>query len=238
MCTVTFIPTKKNDFILTSNRDESPMRTSLPPDFYKIEDVEVLFPKDELSGGSWIGITELNRMVCLLNGANKDHKRKLPYRMSRGEVVKSALTSNDIERHLEDLDLSGIEPFTLIVLDWNKELTLSELVWDANHRHLSRLPLSPRIWSSSTLYTDEMKVMRKQWFEAFKFKNILSAENIWRFHHEAGIGDKNTDVVLDRGFVKTTSITQVEKKDRAVQMTFEDVRTNAITSKTFELENV
>ena len=37
MCTVTIIPKGKNDFILTSNRDEAPNRTSLPPDFYAIK---------------------------------------------------------------------------------------------------------------------------------------------------------------------------------------------------------
>ena len=76
MCTVTIFPTRNNDFVLTSNRDETPNRISLKPDFYNIEDTKMLYPKDKLAGGTWIGISEKNRVICLLNGGFKIHKRQ------------------------------------------------------------------------------------------------------------------------------------------------------------------
>ena len=68
MCTVTYLPLENNQFILTSNRDESPMRRTIPPTKYDTQGVALVYPKDELAGGTWIGIREKNRLVCLLNG--------------------------------------------------------------------------------------------------------------------------------------------------------------------------
>jgi len=62
MCTVTFIPQGNNNFILTSNRDEAIGRKTLPPDFYDIEDTKMLFPRDAVAGGSWIGLSEKSHL--------------------------------------------------------------------------------------------------------------------------------------------------------------------------------
>ena len=80
--------------------------------------------------------------------------------------------------------------------------------------------------------------MRRQWFEAFKLKSTLNAKEMWTFHHIAGVGDSNVDVVLDRAFVKTTSVTQVEKQGDEVRMVFEDLASRVITEKRFEATNV
>ena len=56
MCTITFIPKSNNDFILTSNRDEAPGRETFPPEIYEEEGVKLLYPKDALAGGTWIGL--------------------------------------------------------------------------------------------------------------------------------------------------------------------------------------
>ena len=97
MCTVTIIPKGENDFVLTSNRDEAPNRISLAPDFYTINKTKVLFPKDELSGGTWIGLSEKSRMVCVLNGGFVYHNRKSEYRLSRGIVAKDFMTTDILE---------------------------------------------------------------------------------------------------------------------------------------------
>jgi len=55
MCTVTFIPLENKNFVLTSNRDEAPNRTTIPPRNEGVELVMILAPKDALAGGTWIG---------------------------------------------------------------------------------------------------------------------------------------------------------------------------------------
>ena len=82
MCTVTYLPLGNNDFILTSNRDEDPKRKTIPPKEYLEDGVKLTYPKDELAGGTWIGLSEKSRLICLLNGGFTKHSREESYRMS------------------------------------------------------------------------------------------------------------------------------------------------------------
>jgi len=236
MCTVTIIPKGKNDFILTSNRDEAPNRRSLSPDIYCIDNTKMMFPKDELAGGTWIGVSEKNRLICLLNGGFICHERKADYRMSRGVVVKDLLASDDIITAIENYNLDDVEPFTLVIADWNNNLKYFELVWDGIQKHFTELPMEPKIWSSSTLYSEDMKKERLQWFEDFKTENKLDSKSMLNFHNKAGHDNKDYGVIMDRHYVKTTSITQVEKFEDIVEMQFKDLKKNTISEKNFKLQ--
>ena len=163
MCTVTIIPKDNNDFVLTTNRDEAPERVSLVPDFYTIDDTKLLFPKDKM-GGTWIGISEKNRVVCVLNGGFVKHERQSGYRMSRGIVANDFMISNDIVATIKTYNLEGVEPFTIVIADWNTRLKFYELVWDGKNKHFIELPIESRIWSSSTLYSEGMQKERQLWF--------------------------------------------------------------------------
>ena len=234
MCTVTIIPKGENDFVLTSNRDEAPKRIPLAPDFYTINETKVLFPKDVLSGGTWIGLSEKNRLVCVLNGGYVIHKRKPEYRMSRGVVANDIMTSNVLEPTVENYDLQDIEPFTMVIDDWNTNLKFYELVWDGVTKHFTELPLAPKIWSSSTLYSSDMQKERLQWFNTFKSDNKMDASSLLEVHKTAGGKNDEYGVVMDRGFVKTTSITQVEKSGGVTNMKYESLLNNMVTSKELE----
>lgn len=234
MCTVTFLYKGEENFILTSNRDEAPTRKTLLPAVYEVNGNNMLFPQDELAGGTWIGASDNNRLVCLLNGAFENHVRQVPYRKSRGVVVKEFLAANTIIPFVEAYDFSNIEPFTLIIADWNKELRLFELVWDGTEKHFGQLPLVPHIWSSSSLYDSRMKAIRKGWFSDFLKENKQDAESILDFHHTAGREDKNTAVLMDRGFVKTVSITQVHKSGMNVYMNYENIGAGEVAETSLE----
>ena len=210
MCTVTIAPLKaENSFVLTSNRDEAPGRETLPPKLYNGEGLKMAFPKDVLAGGTWLGISEQMRVICLLNGEFKKHVRNLPYGKSRGLVVKELLAAPDFTEASEKVDLSEVEPFTIIAADWSKQLFFAEFVWDGSRKHYKELPLKPQIWSSSPLYSPKMKQLREDWFEELQKQQELSPENLLKFHFSAGKGDKNSGVIMDRGFVKTKSISQI-----------------------------
>lgn len=238
MCTVTITHKGNNDFILTSNRDEAPRRVSLAPDFYNIDEVKMLFPKDELSGGTWIGVSEKNRLVCVLNGGFEIHEREAEYRKSRGVVAKDFMIVDDIVSTIKVYNLEDIEPFTMVIVDWNTTLQFFELVWDGNQKHFTELPLEPKIWSSSTLYNEQMKTERQQWFDDFKFEKALDAELLLGFHKGAGIENKDYGVVMNRGFVKTTSITQVEKIGDTVHMAYENLQDGIMANQTFSLPQI
>ena len=95
MCTVTFIPHTADGFILTSNRDESPFRKTIPPGKYRVKESELVFPKDEVAGGTWFGYNQKGRLICLLNGGFTAHERESEYRMSRGVIVTDLLTTDN-----------------------------------------------------------------------------------------------------------------------------------------------
>lgn len=233
MCTVTFIPQNNNKFILTSNRDEAPDRKTLPPQQYDHDGISLLFPKDEVAGGTWIGLSGRDRLICLLNGGFTVHERQDSYRLSRGIIVKDLLLAPDVIHAIESYDFNGIEPFTVILVTFESHTQVYELVWDGQEPHLAEKPLVPQIWSSALLYTPPMKQLRETWFSEFMFDNLRpSPEEILNFHTTAGNGDSETDLVMDRTFVKTRSITQVRKTDDRVTMHYHDLEENLLTEST------
>jgi hypothetical protein len=225
MCTVTFIPRSLDGFILTSNRDEAPARKAIKPRVYTVKGVELLFPKDEVAGGTWFGLSSKKRLICLLNGGFTAHEREDNYRMSRGSIVTDLLISEDVLSAIDTYKFIGVEPFTIILVDWKMELVLYELVWDGLLSHFSEKPLAPQIWSSSLLYSGEMKKEREAWFSEFILNNLNPTEaEVLEFHRTAGDGSNETDLIMDRGFVKTISITQLSKSKLAT-FRHEDLQT-------------
>lgn len=237
MCTITFIPKSNTDFILTSNRDEAPGRETFPPKIYEEDGVNLLYPKDAVAGGTWIGISGRKRVVCLMNGGFIAHVRKPFYRKSRGVVVKDFLIANDLKNEIENYDFKEIEPFTAVLVTWNRGLILHQLVWDGTEYHFNEKPLAPTIWSSSPLYPEKLKNKRERWFSDF----ILQAENnseeeMLHFHRTAGEGDLSSNLIMDRGFIKTKSITQISKQNEKVEMRYEDLQTEQISNSELVLE--
>ncbi|WP_432411657.1 NRDE family protein [Rasiella sp. SM2506] len=230
MCTVTFIPKNNNDFILTSNRDEAPGRNTMEPQKYTVDGTQLLFPKDAVAGGTWIGLSEKKRLICLLNGGVTAHERATEYRMSRGIIVTKFLTAENVIETILAFDFSGIEPFTILLVLFEAETQLYELIWDGENPQFSEKPLQPHIWSSSLLYTEEMKQLRNEWFSEFMFETLKpTSEEILKFHSEAGAGSKESDLIMDRNFVKTKSITQIHKAEEDVSMYYQDLQTKQQT---------
>ncbi len=133
MCTVTFLPLADEGFVLTSNRDVGFKREkALNPATYIESAVSLHYPKDGKAGGTWIGTSRNSRLICLLNGGFSNHKRKASYPKSRGLIVKELLIAENFEEKCLQIDLESIEPFTLVVVDWEEKRQLLEFVWDGN----------------------------------------------------------------------------------------------------------
>lgn len=232
MCTVTYLPLENNQFILTSNRDESPMRRTIPPTKYDTQGVALVYPKDELAGGTWIGLSEKNRLVCLLNGGFEIHERKGPYAMSRGLVVKKILSAENSVVCIENFIFDNIEPFTLILVDWEISLATYELVWDGVTKHFKKLAQEPEIWSSSTLYTAEMKASRRAWFADWLSENkTFQQQEIINFQTSTDKGTPETSLKMKRNFVETVSVTSV-KKEKDICLIYNDILKGEISKKT------
>ncbi len=218
MCTVTYLPTNKGDYILTSSRDEKIIRpAALEPMEYLIENRKIIFPKDPAANGTWIAYSE-NRVACLLNGGFEKHVSTPPYKKSRGLVLLDSFSYSSAPLFAEKYDFSRIEPFTLLLIE---NTTLYEIRWSGNHIYIVKYASDqPAIWSSVTLYTDEIISKRKQWFQQWLSKNHFYTTDLARtFHLKAGDGDKENDILMNRNnSIKTVSITTIEKISSNIEM--------------------
>lgn len=207
MCTVSFVPLAEGKFIFTSSRDVGYKRKkALPP---QLHNSNIIYPTDGEAGGTWIA-TSKKYTLCLLNGAFLKHDMTKAYSKSRGIVVLDAIEYEDINDFINEYDLEGVEPFTLIIIENGKNI--SELRWDESKKHLKSFDYNtPHIWSSATLYLPEVVHNREQWFTDWLKNN--NPEDILEFHQKAGFADKENDVIMDRGFIGTVSITNLEVGD-------------------------
>lgn len=227
MCTVTFLALKNNGFILTSSRDERNNRKTTPPASYIEDGVQLTYPKDELAGGTWIGLSDKKRLVCVLNGAFIKHTRKDNYLKSRGNLAKEILKMDRLNDEINTLNLKGMEPFTMVIIDWNKALHLQELIWDETHKTFTKLKLTATIWSSATLYSEGIKKQRVNWFKNWTDNTTNIQDSILAFHHSE-MGNKEQSVLMKRTDVETVSITSIQKNGPGISIIYKDLLTKKI----------
>lgn len=224
MCTVTYIPTKEY-FYLTSNRDEKNWRTdALAPAVYESGSGKMMFPKDGDAGGTWIGAHENGNIVIFLNGGLKAHTPAPPYKKSRGLILLDLLGHTTPYNCFLVINLNGIEPFTAIIRDNGH---LFECRWDGSVKHHKEVDTAiPHIWSSVTLYDEEIILKRKKWFEEWITENNEpSQSDILHFHQFTGDGDTNNDLRMNRGGkVFTVSITSIETGSSGMSMAYLDLK--------------
>jgi len=213
MCTVTFLPKGQFDYILTSNRDESIDRANaLHPKIENIGNTNVLFPKDGSKKGTWIGVTENNRTLCLLNGAFEKHISTYNYVKSRGLIVLDFFKLLPTSDLVNNYDLNKVEPFTLIIIDviQNKR-SLTQLKWDGTARHIEKMnPNIAHIWSSATLYNIEQIIHKEAIFNKLNI-NELDSDSIFKFHEFSTIEEPSLMKYINKASpVETISTTQIE----------------------------
>lgn len=234
MCTVTYLPDPGlNKFILTSSRDEKYSRSAaFQPKLYLRNDIKLIYPKDPDAGGTWIAISSKGTIACLLNGAFEAHIPHPPYKKSRGLVLLDSFDFKNLEEFIETYSLESIEPFTIVFLS---ESCFYELRWDGFKKYFKSLDCErPQIWSSATLYPEEIRLKRECWFKDWLSKESkISTESIRKFHHFGGDGDINNDIRVNRNnLLYTVSITSIEKQENKLNMIYEDL----INKKTYSEE--
>ncbi|NCU05457.1 MAG: NRDE family protein [Chitinophagaceae bacterium] len=224
MCTVTYIPTSKKSFFITSNRDERKVRLKAEtPRWYRFASGQLLFPKDGNAGGTWMALHENRNAMVLLNGAFVNHHYHPPYRKSRGLIFLDVFDHPQPVTAFELINLHKIEPFTLVIRQGEQ---LFETRWDGQEKSIAELDAGAScIWSSVTLYDKDVIEKRKNWFELFQkeYKESGSKE-ILHFHRFAGDGDEQNDVLMNRNNeMFTVSITQLQRQNELSYMHYHDL---------------
>ena len=208
MCTVSFV-NNKGEVILTSNRDEKVIRPgAIEPKNYLLNGKNIVYPKDPKAGGTWFAMDESGTVLVLLNGGIIKHSPLFSYRKSRGLIALDIIAYHSPKDFWSKINLSDIEPFTLVLYQTGK---LYELIWDGFEKTMKQLDESQsHIWSSVTLYSDEMRKKRVSWFHDFlRNKNEVSAPEMFNFHTTTQQDDSENGLIINReNTVKTVSVTQ------------------------------
>ena len=239
MCTVTYLPQEKSGYILTSNRDEKVDRpNAYLPAPRNIGNQTLLMPVDGLFSGTWIACSDSGRTLCLLNGGVVKHIPEKSYKKSRGLVVLDAFNYHNAQDFIFRYDLSGIEPFTLIFIEQNK---LCEIRWNGERTFIKNLnPSKPYIWSSVTLYSDEIINLRQQWFEDWLGEqDEFSVPSILKFHQFGGEGQEENNIKMNRNnILKTISITSINATEEKFVMYYEDLKSGQNSISELKLKKV
>ena len=183
-----------------------------------------------MKGEIWVRFNVLSnkkydgfRIINLNNKKLRFSEREGYYKMSRGIIVKNILFVDDAVNYIHLFDFKDIEPFTLVLVDWNIGLKSYKLVWDGTKKHFKKLTQEPKIWSSSTLYTHKMKELRKDWFADWLATNDqFTKDKILSFHKNERLGSPDISPKMKRKFIETVSITAVEKRDENIEMSYYD----------------
>lgn len=210
--------------IITSNRDEKVIRPSaIKPKNYIVKGKNVIYPKDPKAGGTWYVVDDNGTILVLLNGADEKHILKLPYRKSRGLIVLDIISDVSPKDYWCEINLENIEPFTLVLfqnqelyqLRWNG-LEKEAVVLNANEKH---------IWSSATLYPDEIRKERADLFYSFlDEKEVISEKEMYHFHRYTEEDNHQNGLVINRNNeMKTLSITQAITEQNKVAILHYDL---------------
>ena len=209
MCTVTFYKSASKT-IVTSNRDEHISRpAALFPILHHYQNKAVYFPQDPLAQGTWFAVDTSGRTFVLLNGADKKHHHQPPYKRSRGLILLDLLSADELIETWGQINLTSIEPFTLIVFTGDE---LHQLRWDEKEKSYLQLDTAiPHIWSSATLYEKAAIEKRKIWFNEFleSTTGTIDPDGLLNFHTSTEVKDKENGLIINRNQqLLTKNITQ------------------------------
>lgn len=231
MCTVSFINTG-DSLIFTSNRDEKKDREkAVFPSVLETGDRKLFFPQDKKALGSWFVADDKGNVAILLNGAFRKHESKPFYGKSRGLILLDLFKKENISVAFNEYDLSEIEPFQLLVYSEKK---LVRLLWDGNEKHEIFLNKKENhIFSSCTLYTDEMVNSRDQSFKNFQ-EEYVTPESVLSFHktHQIEKEDQIQPEIKEK-FI-TVSITQLIITKENITFFYNDLPENTTQKQKIE----
>ncbi|MFZ4544733.1 MAG: NRDE family protein [Saprospiraceae bacterium] len=209
MCTVSFYR-DDNQTIITSNRDEHKDRplALLPRKVVTGESI-TYYPIDQQSNGTWFAVKNNGNVLVLLNGAERKHIPNPPYRESRGLVLLDLVNSGNLLQKWNVINLLNIEPFTVIAFVDDQ---LFQIRWNEVEKKTIKLDTNRSyIWSSATLYSDDIISKREGWFSEFlnQKKGDICADDLISFHTHTQKNDIQNGLVMNRNHsMLTKNITQ------------------------------
>lgn len=225
MCTATYVKDPNNRIIFTTNRDEHAARPTQAPAIHMVNDQKLLFPRDELAGGSWVAVNQKGWIACMMNGAEGEQEwLGTTAKKSRGQVLLDSFQANNALEFFAKGAFEEAHPFTLILIQPTDPLIYT-LHWNGTKKWLESFDASEQhIWSAYTLYPEEQRKARSEAFQSWKKnEHNHTAEAVFQLHNSA---KENGGLLLqDSGKVDTVSITQTVVDSTQSSMRYFDIQT-------------
>jgi Transport and Golgi organisation 2 len=223
MCTVSIVPVPDGCRVVC-NRDERRTRAAAqPPRAFPTEVSWATYPRDPVSGGTWIGVNDDGLVVALLNRTVAGSEpRVLP--QSRGSIVPTLLACPSIVRAVkacDALDISRFETFRLVMAHRS---TVAVVAGDGAHPSTELFPLlRPVMFTSSSLGDAIVETPRRQLFE-----RLVQAGDDWlrgqfRFHRHRWAGRLELSVQMSRSDACTVSRTTIDVTSRRIDLQYESL---------------
>jgi hypothetical protein len=135
MCTVVILRRPDNAWpvIIGANRDEMLDRPWTPPGRHWPDRADVIAGRDDLAGGTWMGLNDAGLVACILN--RRGSLGPAPGKRSRGELVLEALDHADAApaaEALANINPAAYRPFNMIVADNTEAWWLSRTAESEN----------------------------------------------------------------------------------------------------------
>ena len=218
MCTVTILK-KNNELLLTMNRDELKTREEGAPVKSVKSGIEICYPVDLKSQGTWIAISNAKVAACILNRYD-DYEPESP--VTRGEIIINLLELGELETIKKYLELDFMpevyRPFTLLVMNLDN---LYRLEWNGKKLEINKEECSrPLVFSSSSWKTEEVIAWRKEAFGKWLEDGIEFEDNIPLYHLKVINGKEAWTPLMERELVHTKNICQVNFSQTDVKLDY------------------
>lgn len=120
MCTLVLLirPQHPWPLLMAANRDEMSGRPWSPPGRHWPDRAEIIAGRDDLGGGSWLGLNDFGVTAAILNRVGT--LGPAPGKRTRGELVLESLDHADASTAAEalaDLDGRAWRPFNMVIAD-------------------------------------------------------------------------------------------------------------------------
>lgn len=214
MCTLS-IYTAKKQCIITMNRDELRSRSEANVlHTESLNGINLVYPVDSVSGGTWMGMNNKGVVLCLLNHYHgQTFAAQDP--LSRGLIIPTALAKGDmasIHNYLLELESGSFNPFDLFL---NQKQHIRHYIWDGHYTIFEDVTAEPwYMFTSSLLKAEEVITYRHRLFESWckeMGNELTDPEEILRGFHLIQTKNMETQsVLMEREQSHTKSVVQVE----------------------------